>query len=161
MQIIKDRAIIEDSWQRLAADQPLVEGDIIVPATLWPQQREPLFQREGKLGVSISTQQEFEALLDDLKLFDCIAIEFPRFGDGRGYSYARLLRERYQYQGEIRAYGDVLFDQLAYMERCGFNSFELQQGQDIQHALSAFEPFSVKYQSAADGVQPLYRQQRS
>ena len=159
MQIIKDRTLIDDNWHQVDEEQALPEGNILVPATRLQQQREHLLQREGKLGVNIRSQDEFESILSDANLLDCIAIEFPRFGDGRGYSYARLLRERYHYRGEIRAYGDVLFDQLAFMERCGFNSFALQQGQDIQHALNAaFEPFSIKYQSAADAAQPLYRQ---
>jgi uncharacterized protein (DUF934 family) len=86
-----------------------------------------------------------------------IAIDFPVFTDGRGYSTARLLRERYGYQGEIRAVGDVLIDQLFYLSRCGFDAFSLREDQVIEDALQALGAFSRSYQPGVDCTEPLFR----
>jgi uncharacterized protein (DUF934 family) len=86
-----------------------------------------------------------------------VAINFPKFGDGRGYSKARLLRERFGFKGELRAVGEVLADQLQYMLRCGFDAFELAPGKDVAAALHAMRDFSVTYQAATDDPRPLYR----
>ena len=84
-------------------------------------------------------------------------MNFPKFTDGRGYSTARLLRERYGYTGELRAIGDVLHDQLFYMARCGFDAFALKDGKDVAKAVNAFETFMTPYQAAVDQPQPLFR----
>jgi uncharacterized protein (DUF934 family) len=151
-QIIKDRSIIEDRWQRIADDSPLPEaGDIIVSFKRWQQERAALQARKGGLGVIIGNGISVGEIQNDLQHFGLIAIQFPQFKDGRGYSYARLLRERYRYPHEIRAIGNVLRDQLLPMSRCGVNAFELEPGRNLQEALSAFNDFSVRYQPAADG----------
>jgi uncharacterized protein (DUF934 family) len=82
---------------------------------------------------------------------------FPTFTDGRCYSFARLLRDRYHYQGEIRAQGDILHDQLYYMTQCGINSFEMENPQRLADALVAFDDFSENYQATALKPDPLYR----
>ena len=86
-----------------------------------------------------------------------IAINFPKFSDGRGYSIGRLLRERYGYKGELRAIGEVARDHLHAMEQCGFNSFQLRDGEDPQEALAAFGDFSDSYQATAARPEPLFR----
>ena len=86
-----------------------------------------------------------------------IAVNFPRFGDGRGYSIARLLRERYGYKGELRAVGEVARDNLYFMAECGFDAFQLREGEDPQEALGAFSDFSEAYQATAAQPQPLFR----
>ena len=86
-----------------------------------------------------------------------IALRFPRFGDGRAYSIARLLRERYGYKGELRAVGEVGRDHLYYMAQCGFDAFELRAGEDPQEALAAFGDFSTSYQSTTAEPLPLFR----
>jgi uncharacterized protein (DUF934 family) len=86
-----------------------------------------------------------------------IAVNFPKFTDGRGFSAARLLRERYGYQGELRAIGDVLRDQLQELERCGFDAFLLRADQDVQSALHAFADLSDQYQTSALQPLPLFR----
>jgi len=86
-----------------------------------------------------------------------IAVNFPKFGDGRGFSIARLLRERYGYRGELRAVGEVGRDHLFAMAQCGFDAFELREGEDAQEALAAFEDFSETYQATAARPQPLFR----
>jgi uncharacterized protein (DUF934 family) len=77
-----------------------------------------------------------------------VEVHFPKFGDGRGYSIARLLRKRYGYTGELRAVGHITRDLLLFMERVGFNAFELREGEDAEEALAAFETFSVSYQKS-------------
>jgi uncharacterized protein (DUF934 family) len=84
-------------------------------------------------------------------------VNFPKFADGRGYSTARLLRERYGYHGEIRAIGDVLHDQLFFMKRCGFDAYAVRADKDIEAALAGFDDFSDAYQAAVDQPQPLFR----
>ena len=86
-----------------------------------------------------------------------IAVNFPKYGDGRGYSIARLLRERYGYRGELRATGVVARDNLRAMAQCGFDAFELRDGEDPQAALSAFDDFSEAYQASATQRVPLFR----
>jgi len=86
-----------------------------------------------------------------------IAVNFPKYGDGRGYSIARLLRERYGYKGELRAVGVVARDHLQLMEQCGFDSFLLREGEDVQDALAAFDDFSETYQASAAQPVPLFR----
>jgi len=86
-----------------------------------------------------------------------VEVNFPKFTDGRGYSIARLLRERHGYQGELRAVGDVLRDQIFYLARCGFDAFLLREDQDAGEALSAFNDFSEAYQASVERPEPLYR----
>ena len=89
-----------------------------------------------------------------------IEVNFPKFGDGRGYSIARLLRERYGYKGELRAVGVVARDHLQLMAQCGFDSFLLREGEDVQDALAAFDDFSETYQTSAAQPVPLFRRRR-
>lgn len=86
-----------------------------------------------------------------------VEVNFPKFGDGRGYSIGRLLRERYGYKGELRAIGDVLRDQLRLMFRCGFDAYALRADKDFNDALNAFDEFTVQYQGAFDEPAPLFR----
>jgi uncharacterized protein (DUF934 family) len=92
--------------------------------------------------------------LDGLKT---IAVRFAAFGDGRGYSIARLLRERYGYRGELRAIGEVARDHLYFMAQCGFDAFELRAGEDPRQALDAFNDFGEAYQASVARPQPLFR----
>jgi uncharacterized protein (DUF934 family) len=157
MHVIKDRTIVDDAWVLLAPDAPLPEaGDVIVSLERWNRDRESFAGRAGKVGVKLKSSESPEqiAALDQVPL---IAIDFPSFTDGRGYTSARLLRDRHDYRGELRAVGDVLRDQLFYMARCGIDSFALKPGKDIEGALSAFLDFSVTYQAAADEKRPLFR----
>ena len=86
-----------------------------------------------------------------------IAVNFPKFGDGRGFSIARLLRERYGYRGELRAVGEVGRDHLYFMAQCGFDAFELRAGENAEEVLAAFRDFSEGYQATAAQPQPLFR----
>jgi uncharacterized protein (DUF934 family) len=160
--IIKDGAIQQNSWQLINPSesgeyQLPNSGDIIVPLKLWQNQAELLEQHSGKVGIWINSDEEPEWIADGLQKLPLIAINFPIFTDGRGYSYARLLRERYGFQGEIRAIGDVTQDQLFYMRRCGFDSFSLKEGKEIEPALNSLTSISHSYQAAVDQPQPLFR----
>lgn len=157
MRVIKDNAVVEDGWQLLGSEDALPAGDVIVPLARWHAQHDELKSREGRVGVSINGEAALEELADDLGQIPLIALEFPVFGDGRCFSHARVLRERYGYRGELRAVGDVLRDLLFYMKRCGIDSFAVRSDKDIEDALKAFGEFSVRYQSAADGALPIYR----
>jgi len=160
VQLIKDQKIIEDNWQRIteiATDASLPTGDVIVPFAYWLENREALSSREGRLGVCIDGDNDIQEVVKNIEHFDLIALDFPAFVDGRSYTHARLLRDRYNFEGELRAVGDVLRDQLFFMQRCGINSFQLREDKDMQDALNAFTELSVKYQTAADGAEPIYK----
>ncbi len=160
MRVIKDNQIVEDQWQRLEKiepGQPLPEGDIIVPFAYWLANRETLLDRNGNTAVSITGDNKIDEVAGVASQFDLIALEFPLFKDGRCYSHARLLKERYGYKGELRAVGDVLRDQLFFMKRCGIDSFQLKAEKDLQDALKSFNDFTVKYQTATDAAPPIYK----
>jgi uncharacterized protein (DUF934 family) len=164
--IIKDRNVVADPWLRLelGADGSLPaipeSGDIIVPLVLWQLQRAQLAGRPGRLGIWLDSHEEPAAIAEDLKLFGVVAVNFPKFTDGRGYSTAHLLRERYGWKGELRAVGDVFRDQLFHLASCGFNAFALRQGEDLQDALAAFGDFSDTYQATVEQPVPLFRRRQ-
>ncbi len=162
--LIKDRAIVEDVWMLLreAAGLDDVPADVpaIVPFALWREHKEALAAR-GSVGVWLGPADDPEALRDDLAVLALIAIDFPQFTDGRGYSSARLLREKLGYTGELRAIGDVLRDQLYYLRACGFNAFALRADRDLDVALTAFADFSDNYQSTVEQPLPLFRRRGS
>ncbi|MFZ1860513.1 MAG: DUF934 domain-containing protein, partial [Candidatus Competibacter sp.] len=119
-----------------------------------------LLARDEPVGVRLPNTADVTELAEDLPKLAVVALEFPKFSDGRAYSQARLLRERFGYRGEIRAVGDVLRDQLFFMARSGFDAFELREDRSLEEALAAFGDFSESYQPAADQPQPLYRRAR-
>ena len=159
-QIIKHRAVIQDSWQLLeqgAAGALPFSGDVIVPLELWLDERATLSFRLGRIGVWLETDADPATIAPDLARIDLVAVRFASFADGRVYSLARLLRERYGYRGELRAIGDVLRDQLYYLARCGFDAFALRADQNAGQALAAFEDFSEDYQVSVERPEPLFR----
>lgn len=159
-QIIKNRQIVEDVWQHVADAAEWPTGPLIVSQACWKQRRAALLERGEPIGVRLPNTVNPAELADDLPQIAVVALEFPKFADGRAYSQARLLRERYGYRGEIRAVGDVLRDQLFFMARSGFDTFELREGCRLEDALEAFGEFSESYQPAADQASPLYRRRR-
>ncbi len=157
MRVIKDKKIIDDGWDLVDESATIpAAGDVIVSVARWNSDYEVLSQRAGQVGVVLRSDEDPGDITRHQEL-PLIAIDFPKFSDGRGYSHARLLRERFGYKGELRAVGNVLRDQLFYMLRCGIDSFALQAGKDIEGALAAFDEFSVTYQAAVDDKLPLYR----
>jgi uncharacterized protein (DUF934 family) len=162
-EIIKGREVVADDWSVLRlgeGDTPeaveVPAGKIIVPLAVWLAQRDTLSQRAA-IGVWIPSDQLATAIRDDLAKFAVIAVDFPRFSDGRGYSIAYNLRKRLGYTGELRAIGDVLRDQLFQMQRCGFDAYATRQDRSIHDALKGLTAFSAPYQASVDIDQPLYR----
>jgi uncharacterized protein (DUF934 family) len=166
--LIKDRQIVDDdAWLLIkpASDGllPAVPpvGDVIVPLSVWQESKQQLLERDGRLGVWLDSHEEPAAIAADLAHFAVVAVNFPTHMDGRAYSIARLLRERYKYTGELRGIGDVLRDQIFYMHRCGFNSFAVRADKNIENALTAFSDFTESYQTAVDQPVPLFRRRRA
>ncbi len=159
--IIKNGAVVAETWHLLPLDATLDgisnSDDLIVPLALWLESSHALKARDGGLGVWLQSHEQIEDIADDLGQFQVIALDFPAFTDGRHFSTARLLRERYNYTGEVRAIGDVLRDQIFFMHRCGFDAFAVRADRDPQDALKGLSDFSVTYQAAVDEPQPLFR----
>lgn len=156
--LIRNRQVVDDIFVKLDDDSVLDEGtSIIVSYPRWQRDRKRLSERVGPLGVQVPSALPVAALGPEAATFSVIAIEVPAFTDGRVYTTARLLRHRFRYRGELRATGNVLRDQLQYLERCGFDAFEIDPRHDAESALSGFADFSVKYQPAADEMEPLFR----
>jgi uncharacterized protein (DUF934 family) len=163
-QLIKDRVLVVDAWALLrsaasVADLP-ENGSVIVPLALWLQRRDALFAR-GNVGVLLAPADDPAALVDDIATLPLIAVDFPQFTDGRGYSTARLLREKYGFKGELRAVGDVLRDQLYYLSASGFNAFVLRADHDAQDAINAFDDFSDNYQTTVAQPVPYFRRRET
>jgi uncharacterized protein (DUF934 family) len=161
--LIKERRIVADSWRLLSRGpegelpEAPVQGDVIVPLGLWLACREDFLAYPGRLGVRLEANEDPEAIAGDLHRFALVAVNFPKFADGRAYSIARLLRERYGYKGELRAIGDVLHDHLHFMKQCGFDAFLLREDQDPREALSALDTFGEGYQTSVLRPVPLFR----
>jgi len=111
---------------------------------------------EGEV-IRLEPQDDPAAIAARLQNVSLVEINFPKFGDGRGFSIARLLRERYGYKGELRAVGQVARDHLHYMEQCGFDAFLLRDGEDVAEALAAFDDFSEHYQATVAQPVPLFK----
>lgn len=158
MALIKGTEVVSnDGWRNIADDQPVpASGDVVVGLSRLLSGSD-LASHQGKVGVRVDPEDDLGQLVPHLAQVALVAIQFPKFGDGRGYSKARLLRERHSFKGELRAVGEVLGDQLFYMHRCGFDAYELVEGKDVEAALRCLRDFSVTYQAATDDPRPLYR----
>lgn len=148
---IERREVVADTWVVLGADDGIpADGDVIVPLARWLAERDSLLARPGRTGVQLEPADEPEVLVEDLPRLPLVAVNFPAFTDGRGYSTARLLRQRFGFRGELRAVGDVLRDQVFSLARCGFDVLALRADQDVEAAIAALADFSEAYQAAAD-----------
>lgn len=164
-QLIKNGALIADDWQILElaeGEAPeavvLPAGKVLFPLAVWQARQAEILARQQPVGLLLKGSDRVEEIADEVAQFAVIAIDFPKFVDGRGYSLASLLRQRYGYTGELRAVGDVLHDQLFYMQRVGFDAFALKDGKNAELALaSAFTTFSDAYQASTSQPQPRFR----
>lgn len=161
--IIKNKTIVEDDWIVLRLDENdtvesvvVPSGKVIVPLKVWQAQRDAL-QHRSDLGVWFASNERAEDLQNDVTKFSVIAVDFPKFADGRGYSIAYHLRARLGYRGQLRAIGDVLRDQMFYMQRIGFDAFVTRPDKDIHEALKGLSDFSLSYQASVDQPLPLFR----
>jgi uncharacterized protein (DUF934 family) len=139
----------------------LPSGPVVVSLALWRAKRYELVLRREPVGVWLQPDDDPEEIAADLARFALVAVHFPKFADGRGYSTAVLLRTRYGYKGELRAIGDVGRDQLFLLKRCGFDSFALAPHRDPEAAVGSLNDFSLRYQGSVDDPVPLFRRRAS
>ncbi|MFN2424914.1 MAG: DUF934 domain-containing protein [Candidatus Binatia bacterium] len=156
--VVKDRGIVEDAWHVVKDEEP-AGAHAIVSLARWNDNREELLATGSPVGVVLRSNESPDDVHDRDRLA-LIAVDFPAFTDGRGYSTARMLRSRLDFKGEIRAIGDVMRDEMFLMSRCGIDSFAVKPGKDIEKAIGAFDDFTVTYQAAADDERPLFRRVR-
>ena len=160
-QLIKNGALADDRWSLLpdaysVTDLPDDSTPVIVPLALWLAERRVLLAR-GEVGVLLAPEDDPEAIASDVGALPVVAVEFPQFTDGRGYSTARLLRERYRFKGELRAVGDVLRDQLYAMAECGFDAMVIREDRDAADALAGLRDFNGLYAPTTRAPQPWFR----
>jgi len=159
-EIILRDVVVPDDWQvlRPVANEPATvpDGRVIVPIPLWLEQQAGLTER-GDVAVWLAGTDDPAKIAPFLRSLPMVAVDFPKFTDGRGYSVAYLLRSRFGYRGELRAIGDVLPDQLFYMKRVGFDAFAVRADKDIRQALRSLQPFTDAYQGSWDNAIPAFR----
>lgn len=159
-QLIKGREVIDDRWTLLRTAAGLADVPdgipVIVPLELWQAWRAALFAR-GEVGVWLAPGDDPKAIAGDLGTLPLVAVDFPQFTDGRGYSIARLLRDRYAFKGELRAIGDVLRDQLFALSECGFDAFAIREDRNPHEALAGFGDFAGIYATTSRTPQPWFR----
>lgn len=164
MLLDKTGSLRPDSWRHLGDDEPATDSEAAtISSQRWQAERERWLDRRAPLGLRLANDVAPATIAPALDRFAVIVLSFPRFVDGRAYTQARLLRGRFGFRGELRAAGNVLRDQLLFMARCGFDSFEV----DAERARSedwpvAFREFDLFYQPANDRAEPiLWRRLRS
>lgn len=164
-QLITRQNATVDTWKTLELGEgetpetvALPAGDVIFPLAVWLARKNEIVSCHKRIGLLLQPNERVEDVAGDLDYFIVIAVNFPKFVDGRGYSTAALLRQRYGYQGDLRAVGDVLHDQLFYMRRVGFDSYALKEGKNAVYAIErGFTTFGETYQAATDQPQPYFR----
>jgi uncharacterized protein (DUF934 family) len=167
--LIKNQGIVDDAWQvrtlaegETADTAVIAAGQWIVPLAVW--QAQPALQQRGDVAVWLAGDEDPAALVPFLSALPLVAVQFPKFADGRGYSIAALLRTRHGYTGELRAIGDVLRDQFDYLTRCGFDALQPAEGKysdaQLNDALKSLSVFSEPYQASVKHESPLFRRQR-
>ena len=163
-EIICNGAVVEDDWALLRLDEgeaadtvTVPAGKVIVPLSVWLAQRSVLEHRLPDIGVWLGADERPETLAGDVEKLTLIAVNFPKFTDGRGYSIAYNLRARLAYKGQLRAIGDVLRDQLFSMQRVGFDAYATRPDRNIHDALKGLSVFSETYQASWDEKTPLFR----
>lgn len=161
--LIKDGAIVDNTWVLLAkpegdaADANVPAGQVIVPLAVWTAQKEKL-QHRTDVGVWLDSDEIAESIGEEANRFPVIGVNFPGFMDGRSFSTARILRERYGFKGELRAVGNFIRDQLCYLRRCGVNAFAFANPEaNLEIALKSLNDFTEYYQASVDQPLPLFR----
>lgn len=163
--VIRNSAIHNNDFLHLAESEDLSinnlpNGNISVPLSFWLKNKQAMLDRDGPVAVQIASNEMPETFVDDLPKIEIIVLPFVNFVDGRSYSHAHKLRLRYAFKGEIRAVGDVNFDQLDFLMRAGCDAFELREDADYEAALRAFSEFSEVYQPAADDRRLIFSRRR-
>jgi Uncharacterized protein conserved in bacteria len=152
MQLVKDSKITGDVFARVADDAEIpAEGAVLITAARFLENADALSRRNSPTGVIWPNNRDVDDLVPYLDRLAVVALVFPTFRDGRAYSQARLLRERYGYRGELRATGQVLRDQFVFMLRAGFSAFEVKKDKDAEAFTATAKRYSVFYQPTGDG----------
>jgi uncharacterized protein (DUF934 family) len=152
MPLVENGRVVEDRYVRVADDAPIPDRvPVLVSAKRFLAEASELARRDGSLGVLWPNDRRVNELEPWLGHLALIALNFPKFRDGRAYSQARLLREHFKFHGTLRATGDVLRDQFHFLVRAGFDSFEVKKPADAQVFAEVLNRFSVVYQPGADG----------
>ena len=153
--LIKDGAYAEDVYARVADDAPLPDGAVIVSLQRFQKEREALLARNTPIGIRLQASENPEILGPDVNHFSLIVLEFPKFRDGRAFSWARMLRTRLGFTGEIRAVGDFLYDQMNYQRRVGFDAWEVPDHFTIEMFKRAVTEMTNVYQPSTDGKKTI------
>jgi uncharacterized protein (DUF934 family) len=152
MPLVKNAKISNDAFVHVADDAPLpADGAILISAARFLEDPDAISRRLGKTGVIWPNNRDLDDLVPYLDRLAAVALVFPSFRDGRAYSQARLLRERFLYRGELRATGQVLRDQFVFMLRAGFDAFEVKKAADAEAFAQTAKRYSVFYQPTGDG----------
>lgn len=155
MPLIKGGVLADDDWAQVGDDESLpADRPAIVSLKRWQTERESLRRRNVPIGVRLQSSEPAKEIAADVDRLELIAVEFPTFRDGRGFSTARLLRERYGFKGELRATGNVFRDQFLFMHRCGFDAYEVADLREAEAFAAALASYSVVYQRTGDGRAP-------
>jgi uncharacterized protein (DUF934 family) len=158
MPLIKNGEFADNDWVLVGDEDALpTDAPVIVSASRWQAERDTLGGRNAPLGVKLEAGEAPELIADDLDRFQLVAVNFPAFKDGRGFSYASLLRDRYGFEGEVRAVGEVLRDQWSLMLRCGFDAFDVAEGTKIEAFNEAIGELSHVYQATSDGQKTIWQ----
>ena len=156
--IIKDKKIVETPFTLVDAQNADINAtNVLLPLTFLLANAEAIAGRHD-IGVWIDAGEDVEDIRHLANQLPVIALNFPSFVDGRAYSSANILRRTFEYQGEIRAVGDVRRDQLEQMFSCGINAFDMAEGQDLEKSVEGLRSFSYNYQGTVDRPEPLFRQ---
>jgi uncharacterized protein (DUF934 family) len=151
-------SLAEDPFTNVGDEEGVPPGDVIISLTRFQTEGEALLGEGRAVGVRLESHEEVEALAYDLPQLAVVALAFPKFGDGRAYSYARLLRERFGFKGQVRAVGDVLRELAGQMVRCGFDAFEPADGSTVEDWQRASQRFRHVYQRSSDGRPPAFEE---
>ena len=153
--LIKSGAYAQDGFAPVADDAALPDGAVIVSLARFQKEREALLARNTPIGIKLQSSENPEVLGADLNHFSLIALEFPKFRDGRAFSWARMLRTRLGFTGEIRAVGDFLYDQVNYQHRVGFDAWEVPDHFTIEMFNRALTEMTNVYQPSTDGKKTI------
>jgi uncharacterized protein (DUF934 family) len=160
MSVIIKRKVRPNRWSHRSDDEPLGPGDVTVTLARWLRERESWAGCAGRVGVRLLPGDDVEDVAPFAGALELIALEFDRFGEGRGYSQAYLLRERHGYRGELRALG-ARRDHVIFMERCGMDAFEPAPGESVASLLRGFDEITVRYQPSHDRIPLIFRRRVS
>ena len=153
--LIKSSAFISDTYAQVGDDAALPEGPVLVSLARFEKEREALLARNTPVGVLLQSDQSPEKLGDDVTRLSLVALDFPKFRDGRAFSWARMLRTRLGFTGEIRAVGDFLYDQISYQHRVGFDSWLVPDTFRLEDFTKALGEMTNVYQPSADGKKTI------